>query len=51
MNLADFFPHDHSGECCGCIRPVETDERTVELRCNEGGAVGHVNRNVLEDLV
>src|SRR5215467_457075 len=42
INLADCFPHiplDHSGECCGCIRPVKTDERTVELRCNECGAV------------
>ena len=55
MNLADSFPHiphDHSGECCGCIIAVETDERTIELRCNEcGTVVGVVDRRVLEDLV
>jgi hypothetical protein len=55
QTLADRFPHiphDHSGECCGCIRPVEMDERTIELRCNECGAVlGVLDRGVLEDLV
>ena len=55
MTLAERFPHiphDHSGECCGCIRPVEMDARTIELRCNECGTIaGVVNRRVLEDLV
>ena len=46
------IPHDHSGECCGCIRPVEMDECTIELRCNECGAVvGVLDCSVLEDLV
>ena len=31
---------------------VETDKRTIELRCNECGAVaGVVDRGVLQDLV
>jgi hypothetical protein len=55
MTLADQFPiipHDQSGECCGCIIPVEEDKSTVELRCNEYGAVvGVLNRGVLEDLI
>ena len=55
MSLAGSFPHvphDQSGECCGCIRPVEMDGRTIELRCNECGAiVGVLDRGVLEDLV
>src|SRR5215467_14851112 len=55
MTLGESFPHiphDHSGECCGCIRPVEMDGRTIELRCNECGAiVGVLDRGVLEDLV
>src|SRR5215472_17659350 len=55
MTLAETFPHiphDHSGECCGCIRPVETNGHTIELRCNECGAiVGVLDRGVLEDLV
>ena len=53
--LADSFlhiPHDHSGECCGCIRPVEANGCTIELRCNECGAiVGVLDRSILEDLV
>ena len=55
MNLAECFPHiphDHSCECCGCVIPVDIDSRTVELRCNECGAVvGVVDRSVMEDLV
>ena len=55
MSLADCFPHiphDHSGECRGCVIPVDADGRTVELRCNECGAVvGVIHRAVLEDLV
>ena len=55
MTLGESFPHiphDHSGECCGCIRPVEMDGRTIELRCNECGAiVGVLDRGILEDLV
>ena len=55
MDLAGSFPHiphDHSGECCGCIRPIEMDERTIELRCNECGAVaGVIDCGVLEGLV
>ena len=54
-NLSDRFPiipHDHSGECCGCIIPVDLDKATVELRCNECGQVaGVIDRAVLEDLV
>ena len=52
---ADQFPHitdDHSGECCGCVIPVDADGRTVELRCNEyGTVVGVINRGAREDLV
>jgi hypothetical protein len=55
QSLADRFPiipHDQSGECCGCIVPVEANMQTIELRCNECGAVvGVLNRGVLEDLV
>jgi hypothetical protein len=55
QTLADRFPiipHDQSGECCGCSIPVEADNHTVELRCNEcGAAVGVLDREVLEDLV
>jgi hypothetical protein len=55
MTLADGFPHiahDPTGDCCGCIRPVEADARTIELRCNECGQVAAIiDRRVLEDLV
>ena len=35
-----------------CVRPVEMDERTIDLRCNECNAVvGVLDRAVLEDLV
>lgn len=55
MTLADQFPHiphDHSGQCCGCVIPVHADDRTVELRCNQCGAViGVIDRVVFEDLV
>lgn len=29
MNHFPHFPHDPSGECCGCIIPVDAEERTV----------------------
>jgi hypothetical protein len=55
QTLADRFPiipHEHSGDCCGCVIPVELDQRTFELRCNEcGHVVGVIDSGVLEDLV
>ena len=55
VTLADQFPlipHDHSGECCGCVIPVDAGGGPVELRCNEcGTVVGVINRGVLEDLL
>jgi len=54
VTIAESFPHiphGHSDECCGCVRPVEIDGRTIDLRCNEcGGVAGVVDRGVLEDL-
>ena len=54
MTLVDRFPHiphDHSGECCGCVIAREEGE-TIELACNECGAVvGVVQRSVLDDLL
>jgi hypothetical protein len=54
-NLAHHFlhiPHDASGECCVCVIPVEMDNYTIQLRCNECGQVaGVIDRPVLEDLV
>ena len=50
---SDFLiiPHDHTGECCGCIAVV-VEGNTALLRCRDCGlTVGTLNAQILADLV